>query len=602
MRQPFERLLLGRTLAGRYQIDEAIGAGGMSMVFRGADRTLGRAVAVKVVSLPTESDDLRRNLRERFRREAASAARIPPHPNVVQVYDYGTDPELDLDFIVMELLRGRDLKEAMLASPPAPGEALRILREAARGLAAGHRTGIVHRDVKPANVFLVGEGRLESVRLLDFGIAKPLDAADGDSITTLGQLPHSPAYASPEQLDPEAPVTPASDVYQLGLIGYEMLTRERPFSETERARIRGGEEVALVETPRWRDVPPPVREVIARALRRRPEERYPDAAAFAEALAHAEDATHLMAAPAALPVDDDHTVAIPPEAPRVVPVEAPRVVPAEAEAPRVVPVEGIPVRDAPPPPPVSPVPGAGERRPWRPSPALLAIALVVAVMGVIWALTRGGGEDDPAPVAAAAPAALPDDTSAIAGLEETFVRLQGAASESLRQAPEGSSAVAAADSAAAAAPGGAAEGGDEEESAQAREAREREASAEVRRVITSVNEAWVDGNLDRHMRYYGDRVDYYAANNATNDFVREDRGRDLRKYDEREMKVNRTAITFPSPSRARALVDKEWRFAGSGEVWTGAMRQELILVRIDGDWKIVSEKSNQVYHSRKRPM
>ncbi|HEX2211763.1 MAG TPA: hypothetical protein VHG93_29015, partial [Longimicrobium sp.] len=144
--------------------------------------------------------------------------------------------------------------------------------------------------------------------------------------------------------------------------------------------------------------------------------------------------------------------------------------------------------------------------------------------------------------------------------------------------------------------------GDEAESVQAREAREREASAEVRRAIENVNEAWVDGNLDRHMRYYADRVDYYAANNATRDFVREDRGRDLRKYDDREMRVNRTAITFPTPNRARALVDKEWRFAGSGEVWTGAMRQELIFARIDGDWKIVSEKSNQVYHSRKRPL
>ncbi|MFL5540676.1 MAG: serine/threonine-protein kinase, partial [Longimicrobiaceae bacterium] len=223
MRQPFERLLVGRKLAGRYELEEAIGAGGMSVVYRGTDRVLGRPVAVKVVALPADSDEVRENLRERFRREAGSAARIAHHPNVVQVYDYGTDADLDLDFIVMELLRGRDLKEALRQGPVPRGEALRILGEAARGLAAGHREGIVHRDVKPANVFLVGEdGRVDYVRILDFGIAKPMEPGDDESLTLTGtgQLPHSPAYASPEQLDPDAPVTPASDVYQLGLIGY----------------------------------------------------------------------------------------------------------------------------------------------------------------------------------------------------------------------------------------------------------------------------------------------------------------------------------------------------------------------------------------------
>src|SRR3954466_10944836 len=113
MRQPFERLLVGRRLAGRYELAEAIGAGGMSVVYRGTDLVLGRPVAVKVAAPPADSDEMRANLRERFRREAGSAARITHHPNVVQVYDYGTDAELDLDFIVMELLRGRDLKEAL---------------------------------------------------------------------------------------------------------------------------------------------------------------------------------------------------------------------------------------------------------------------------------------------------------------------------------------------------------------------------------------------------------------------------------------------------------------------------------------------------------
>ncbi|HEU0297895.1 MAG TPA: hypothetical protein VFR37_00530, partial [Longimicrobium sp.] len=108
MRRGFEGLMVGRTLAGRYEVVEPLARGGMSVVFRGVDRTLGREVGVKVVSLAASSDHALDNYRERFRREAASAARIQ-HPSVVQIFDYGTDPELELDFIVMELLRGRDL-------------------------------------------------------------------------------------------------------------------------------------------------------------------------------------------------------------------------------------------------------------------------------------------------------------------------------------------------------------------------------------------------------------------------------------------------------------------------------------------------------------
>ncbi|HEV2148437.1 MAG TPA: serine/threonine-protein kinase, partial [Longimicrobiaceae bacterium] len=283
MTQAYQRLLQGRTLAGRYEVRELIGSGGMSVVYRAVDRNLGRPVAVKVVSLPAGGGDARADLRARFRREAAAAASIPHHPNVVQIYDYGTDPELDLDFIVMELLQGRDLKEAAAAGGLSLPESVRVLREAARGLAAGHRVGLVHRDVKPANVFLTGGEEIESVCLLDFGIAKPLEAEPAHDLTRTGMVAYSPAYASPEQLRGARVMTPASDVYQLGLIGYELLAGERPFEDDDRERIRAGEDVPLPVRGRWAAAPAELRAVLERALRIRPEERFPDAGAMAEA-------------------------------------------------------------------------------------------------------------------------------------------------------------------------------------------------------------------------------------------------------------------------------------------------------------------------------
>src|SRR5690606_1459963 len=185
MADPLERLLIGRSLLGRYMVEEVIGRGGMGVVYRARDQRLMRSVALKILKVPLElSAQDRSTLRERLRREAASAASIASHPNVVQIYDYGSDPELDLDFIAMELLRGRDLKERLRSGLLPLPEARRILLEAARGVAAGHRAGLVHRDVKPANVFLVGYAELEVVKVLDFGIAKAFAAVAADEELT----------------------------------------------------------------------------------------------------------------------------------------------------------------------------------------------------------------------------------------------------------------------------------------------------------------------------------------------------------------------------------------------------------------------------------
>jgi serine/threonine protein kinase len=299
----------GELLGGRYELLEPIGHGGMSTVYRARDRTLDRPVAVKVVQHDPAAHGDPARLRERFRREAASAARIPPHPNVVQVYDYGTDPAGDRDYIVMELLHGRDLKAVLRERRPGTSEAVRVLLEAARGVAAGHRAGIVHRDVKPGNLLLTGEGPHATVRVLDFGIAKALEGEPDEDLTLVGHVPHTPAYASPEQRAPGRALSPASDVYQLGLVAYELLAGERPFDRADRERIARGEVVPLPRRGDWERIPAPLRAVVERALRPDPADRYPDAAAFAEALAAAwEDDRTLVASGA----PDDATATIGP--------------------------------------------------------------------------------------------------------------------------------------------------------------------------------------------------------------------------------------------------------------------------------------------------
>jgi serine/threonine protein kinase len=287
-----EGLLIGRVLGGRYRIEEVIGRGGMGAVYRAVDERLGRQVALKVITLAAGvDDDSRERLRARFFREARSAAALPHHPNVVPVYDYGSDEALGLDFLVMELLRGADLATRLARTGPPPlAEALKILQQACQGVAVGHRQGLIHRDVKPGNIFLVeGEHQEVQVRVVDFGIAKLAD--DEDTLAQLtqdGRVPHSPAYASPEQLRGLAQLTPASDVFSLGAVGFQLLTGERPFTDADRNRLSLG---MPAEPASLRAVNPAIPgsidAVIRRALAFDPPQRFPDAAAMAAELGRA---------------------------------------------------------------------------------------------------------------------------------------------------------------------------------------------------------------------------------------------------------------------------------------------------------------------------
>jgi serine/threonine-protein kinase len=268
-------LTSSRLLAGRYRLLAPVGEGGMAIVHRARDELLGRDVAVKLLK-PAFADDP--DFVRRFRREARHAAQLH-HPNVVTIHDLGTDPETGADYIVMQLVDGPSLDVLLADGRPLPlGRALRIGSETADALQAAHDQGIVHRDVKPGNILVDRDG---TVRVADFGIAR---AAGADGATTAGVVVGSPDYISPEHVVGDA-VTPASDIYSLGVVLYQMVTGQRPFhgpsaAATALQRLRMDPPRPATVGP----VPDEVEDIVRRAMAREPADRYPSAEALSAAL------------------------------------------------------------------------------------------------------------------------------------------------------------------------------------------------------------------------------------------------------------------------------------------------------------------------------
>ncbi|SBT39533.1 serine/threonine-protein kinase [Micromonospora auratinigra] len=219
-----------RTLGGRYELEQRVGIGGMSEVWRAHDLVLDRTVAVKLIS---PGQDTEATSVERIRGEARSAARLV-HPNVASVHDFGTSASADgreVPYIVMELAEGETLAAHLREGPLDWRIAVRVCAEVSAALAAAHAHGIVHRDVKPANVILTPAG----VKVLDFGIATPAGAPDP---TPDGIVLGTPAYLAPEQLDRQ-PATPAADMYALGVLLHYSLAGRLPYVASSATQLIG---------------------------------------------------------------------------------------------------------------------------------------------------------------------------------------------------------------------------------------------------------------------------------------------------------------------------------------------------------------------------
>jgi serine/threonine-protein kinase len=267
-----------RCLGDRYELERLIAAGGMGQVWRGMDIALHRPVAVKVLRSEYTGDP---TFLARFRAEAQHAASLS-HPNIAAVFDYGEEIAQDgtgetLAYLVMELVEGEPLS-ALLAREGAlpPATTLSLLRQTAFALAEAHHAGMVHRDVKPGNILVRPDG---SLKITDFGIAW---SARSVALTRTGQVIGTPQYLSPEQAEGR-PATPASDVYALGLIGYECLTGHPAFDGDNAVTI-ALKQVREQPAALPGDVPAGVRGLISRSLAKDPAARLTDGAAVVAAI------------------------------------------------------------------------------------------------------------------------------------------------------------------------------------------------------------------------------------------------------------------------------------------------------------------------------
>ena len=299
--------LVGKSL-GQFRIVERIGAGGMATVFKAYQPTLDRYVAIKVLPSYHARDPI---FVKRFTQEARSVARLA-HPNIVQIHDFGNQD--DITYIVMEYVDGGTLKDR-LKRPLAVPEAVEFMIQAAEGLDCAHRNGIIHRDVKPANMLLRKDGHL---LLSDFGIAKILEGTT--NLTRVGTGIGTPQYMSPEQGTGQA-VDRRSDIYSLGIVLFHCLTGRVPFTADSPLTItvKHLNEPLPVEQLRLANVPMPIEQVVSKMTAKSPPDRYQSTDALIDALTTALAASNLMmphrwrpGMSSAIPKIDSPAIPVPP--------------------------------------------------------------------------------------------------------------------------------------------------------------------------------------------------------------------------------------------------------------------------------------------------
>jgi serine/threonine protein kinase len=354
----------------RYRVDGVLGTGAMGKVYRATDIEAGREVALKVLH-PDKA--AREQVLARFRREAEILTRIG-HPNIVHIHDWGIT-DVGVDYIAMEVLEGRTLRDHLRETGPlTPRQFLPILVGVADAVAAAHVKGVVHRDLKPDNVFLQADG---APKVVDFG----LSMLDTDKrMTKTGVMLGTPRYMAPEQIRSAKDVDPRVDVYALGVIAHEALAGASPFPAEDAGQLLGCViEGRLIRIEDVRaDLPPGLGDVLRRAMAKDRRERFATIGAFAEAFAR------VVGVPIARARQPG--VVIPESAPDAPAPRAPVAIPLPPEEPRFThPPESAPGIVAAHPAQAPPSPAA------RPSPSKAPLAIAFAVVAFLMLLCIGTG-------------------------------------------------------------------------------------------------------------------------------------------------------------------------------------------------------------------
>jgi serine/threonine-protein kinase len=272
---------VGQMLGGRYRLEERLGAGGMGVVYRGEEVPSGRAVAVKFLH---EALAGIKDLVKRFDREVQAMSRLR-HPHLVEILDSGLSN--GVPYLVMEFHEGRSLADVLERGALPAGRAIRIARQVLEGVAEAHASGVVHRDLKPDNILLVGGSTGESVKILDFGLAKMAEATGGTQLTNTGFALGTPAYMAPEQAK-GSPTDHRADLYAVGVILYHMVVGEKPFqADAPMAVLRMHMDDAPVPPRKAApdaNLSAALETVILRAMEKSPARRWQSAQDFIQAL------------------------------------------------------------------------------------------------------------------------------------------------------------------------------------------------------------------------------------------------------------------------------------------------------------------------------
>lgn len=399
----------GMTFGGRYQLHSRIAVGGMGEVWRAVDLVIGREVAIKILKDEYLGDP---GFLERFRAEARHAALVN-HEGIASVYDYGE--EEGSAYLVMEMVPGQPLSTILEEKKSLPtNQVLDIVAQTAAALAAAHKVGLVHRDIKPGNLLITPEGR---VKITDFGIAR---IADQVPLTATGQVMGTVQYLSPEQASGH-PASPATDIYSLGIVAYEALAGHRPFSGESQVAIAMAQ---INETPPELPVsiPESVRSLVMCCIAKNPADRpasATDLSVAAEALRHNDIQTAIRAVPQIRP-------GVGAEATQLLPVTP------ETAATTILPTTPAATTSA---TEKKTTPEKKKRSPWFWPLIVLIILLLVIVGGTVWALVSGSGSNSPAPSSSVVPSSssvAPSSSSAAVTAEIDPSALSGMTGDEAR--------------------------------------------------------------------------------------------------------------------------------------------------------------------------